>query len=118
VRLADVHFGPDVEGEGVQRQTIRAIVIAASVFVNFGFDCWVTSLVRKDDVDSLHAYGMAADFDSSRDVSDSRFRLMRDVIALRLGDNYDVVYHKGHVHVEYDATGKDIELHRDGNRIR
>ena len=113
-----MHFGPDVEGEGVQRQAIRAIVVASSVFVNLGFDCWVTSLVRKDDVNSLHAYGMAADFDSSREIGDTRFRLIRDMIALRLGDNYDVVYHKGHIHCEYDATGHDIELHKNGNWIQ
>lgn len=111
VRLADVSLGPGVDVEGIKAQTIRAIVVASGVFTSFGYDCWVTSCVRPDDKDSLHCYGMAADFDSSVDVPEEHFLLMQDAIQLELGKKYDVVYHKGHVHVEFDSTGRDIELY-------
>ncbi|HUW96271.1 MAG TPA: hypothetical protein VMW58_10835 [Anaerolineae bacterium] len=117
LKLADVQFGPGAVYEGVKPQTIRAIVVAAAVFASFGFDCWVTSLVREYDADSFHAYGLAVDVDAPVEVPPQYFRLMRNAIAAQLGDHYDVVYHNGHIHIEYDVTGKDIELLKNGNRI-
>lgn len=117
MRLADVQFGPDVVHEGVKPQTIRAIVVAASVFANFGFDCWATSLVRKEDIDSFHGYGLAVDVDASVEVPPQYFQLMRNAIAAQLGDHYDVVFHKGHIHIEYDVTGHDIELLKNDYRV-
>lgn len=114
MRLADIHWGPGVETEGIKPQAIRAIVIAAAVFADFDYDCWITSAVRPDDKDSLHGYGLAVDLDASRNVTEPHFKLMRNLISMRLGDNYDVVYHLGHIHVEYDATGHDIDLYRNG----
>ncbi len=114
LKLADVKWGPGVEIEGIKQETIRAIVIAASVFADFDYGCWVTSVLRPDDKDSLHGYGLAVDFDSSKDVTEAHFRLMRNLIKMRLGEGYDVVYHLGHIHVERDVTGHDIELYRDG----
>jgi hypothetical protein len=114
LKLADVRWGPEVDIEGIKPQTIRAIVIAAAVFADFDYDCWVTSVVRPENKDSLHGYGLAVDFDSSKDVTEAHFKLMRNLIELRLGENYDVVYHLGHIHAEYDVTGHDIELYRDG----
>ena len=112
MRLADVQFGPDVVHEGVKPVTIRAIVVAASVFASFGFDCWVTSLVRKEDTDSFHAYGLAVDVDAPVEVPTQYFRLMRNAIDRILGDHYDVVFHKGHIHIEFDITGHDINDYR------
>lgn len=117
LRIGDVQFGPDVDHEGVKPVTIRAIVVAASVFASFGFDCWVTSLVRKADTGSFHAYGLAVDVDAPVEVPPQYFQLMRNAIARILGDHYDVVYHKGHIHIEYDVTGSDIELLKNDYRV-
>lgn len=117
MKIPDVQFGPGVDYDGVKPQTIRAIVVAASVFTSFGFVCWVTSLVRKKDTGSFHGYGLAVDVDSSVDVPPQYFQLMRNAIATQLGDHYDVVYHLGHIHIEYDVTGHDIELLKNGNRV-
>ena len=112
LKLADVQFGPGAVYEGVKPQTIRAIVVAAAVFASFGFDCWVTSLVREYDADSFHAYGLAVDVDAPVEVPTQYFRLMRNAIDRILGDHYDVVFHKGHIHIEYDVTGHDIDDYR------
>lgn len=117
MKLPDIQFGPDVDCEGVKPPTIRAMVVAAAFFASFGFECWVTSLVRKDDLDSLHGYGLAVDVDAPVEVPPQYFQLMRNAIASRLGDHYDVVYHLGHIHIEYDVTGHDIELLKNGNRV-
>ncbi len=117
MKIPDIQFGSGVDYDGVKPQTIRAIVIATAVFAEFGYDCWVTSLVRKGDTNSFHGYGLAVDVDASTEVSPASFEHMKDAIAFRLGDKYDVVYHLGHIHIEYDVTGHDIELLKNGNRV-
>jgi hypothetical protein len=114
LREIDIKFGPDAITDGLKPQAIRAVVVAAAVFTRLGFDCWVTSAVRPDDTDSLHCYGMAVDFDSSGIVSFDAFKVLAEDIQAMLGDNYDVIYHKGHVHAEYDPGGQGVAPYVNG----
>lgn len=114
MRDIDIKFGPDTITDGLMPQAIRAIVVASMVFNKWGFDCWLTSGVRPEDKDSLHCYGMAVDFDSSNIVSFDMFKAMEHDIGQILGENYYALYHKGHIHVEYDPGNKGVAPYVNG----
>ena len=50
---------------------------------------------------SLHYYGLALDF-RTRYFDDITRRKVGNELKEALGDNYDVIIHKSHIHVEYD----------------
>jgi hypothetical protein len=107
--ISDIKFGPEVSVEGVKRQSLRAVVVAAPVFAAYGLDCWITSWVRPDDDDSLHKYGMAVDLDTSLKTASLKLLLAIEAEIQRLlGENYFVTYHKSHFHIEYDPGNQGI----------
>lgn len=67
-----------------------------------GYDCVITSAIDgKHSRGSLHYVGLALDFRTNNMPSGELPRI-RDKIAARLGENFDVVLEKDHLHVELD----------------
>jgi len=109
VNIADIQFGPEVIVDGVKRQSMRAVVVAAPVFAAYGLDCWITSWVRPEDDDSLHKYGMAVDLDTSNKAASLKLLLAIEAEIQRLlGSNYYVLYHKSHFHIECDPGNQGV----------
>lgn len=86
----------------VRPQVWDAIETAARVYADFGYDCIVTSLCDgKHSKNSKHYEGNAVDL-RIRHLLDGEPQQIRDVIANRLGVEYDVILENTHIHVEYD----------------
>lgn len=94
-----------VEMRGVQIQTLYMMQEMGKVFNERGLDCHFTSVVRPEDKDSYHGYGLAADGDADVPISHEVFKEMEEDLQSRVGPQYDVVFHKGHLHGEYDPWG-------------
>jgi hypothetical protein len=87
---------------GVKPEIIPAIMAAEKAYAEYGADCIITSCTGgKHSHKSLHYKGYAVDF-RTMNVNPS----VAESVAMRLknalGNNYDVVLEKDHLHIEYD----------------
>ena len=86
---------------GIQPEMILAFVIIASVYDNYGVKCVITEGTGgKHSEGSLHYVGLALDF-RTRDMTDKMAEVLVMKIKEALGDQYDVVLEKDHIHVEF-----------------
>lgn len=86
----------------VRPQIWDAMVIANKVYNDFGYDCIVTSLCDgKHSKNSKHYEGNGVDL-RIRHLLDGEPQQIRDVLANRLGPEYDVILENTHIHIEYD----------------
>jgi len=89
--------------DGVTDNMLQAALIIDAIMQRYlGTEAVVTS--AKDGVhgdNSLHYVGNAMDF-RTRDMKPTMRKLMRDIIATKLGNDFDVVLESDHLHVEYD----------------
>jgi len=77
----------------------------AKVFARHGMTVWLTSgMDSEHGVGSLHYSGHAEDYDGTRHVSPEEWEEIKNELDDELGYPYQVVAHKGHVHIEYDPT--------------
>lgn len=96
---------------GVQPETVVAMLIAETVYQSMGYDLTITSLTdyapgRKPN--TLHTPGLA--FDCR--IWDIPERMLETLVAkLReaLGDEFDVVLKSDHIHIEFDPKNGQIE---------
>ena len=107
-----IKFKEGVDVTGIQKETITAMSIVDRVYKSYsGRDLVVTSVTDgKHREDSLHYEGLAFDIRTWKDdtsgvqmAKGSKFSLASS-IAYALGDDYDVVVEKTHIHIEYDPT--------------
>jgi hypothetical protein len=88
--------------DGVSDEMMHAAAIIDNAMQRYlGAEAVITS--GKDGVHSrtsLHYSGNALDF-RTRDMKPTMRKLMRDIIAEKLGKDYDVVLESDHLHVEY-----------------
>ncbi len=91
--------------KGLQPQILVAVMVANEVYKKYGKDLVITSVNdSKHGEGSLHYKGFAIDtriFYFPKGVA----KKVRDEIASRLGDEFDVVLEKDHIHIEYDPKG-------------
>lgn len=118
MRFPNLYFAPGVVVDGIQPPTIKAIAVLSYVFGGLGLDCWVTSVVRPGDVDSLHAYGMAVDVDAPTKLTEGTWYAIKTQTRGLLKDDYDVVTHRGrsgkmHCHTEYDPGGLGVAPYQE-----
>jgi len=86
----------------LQTETMLGIIIAASVLEKYGYDLTITSVADgKHGPKSLHYAGYAFDF-RTRMMRDGDKQIVASAVSKALGDEYDVVAEKTHIHVEYD----------------
>jgi hypothetical protein len=87
---------------GVQPEMSVGLSIVVNTYHRLGHDCTVTSCT--DGVHSsgsLHYVGLAMDF-RTRDVPEGKRSQLRGAVASSLGDDFDVILEKTHLHVEFD----------------
>lgn len=87
----------DIKGEAV-----IAIIIAQGVYAGYGFPCVITSVDDRNHGEySLHYQQLAIDV-RTRIVPENLHEQIKDAIARSLGEQYDVVLEKDHIHIEFD----------------
>ena len=94
---------------GLSPEILLAIMVAHAVYQEFGQGLTVTSV--RDGVHktgSKHYQGDGADLRTRVFDSEATKRAVRDVLASRLGHDYDVVLEPTHIHVEYDPKTEQI----------
>ena len=111
-----IKFKEGVDVTGIKKETITAMVIVADCYyryfgLSFGRDLVVTSVTDgKHKENSLHYQGLAFDIRTwTTDTSGIQMHKptklsLANSIADALGDDYDVVVEKTHIHIEYDPT--------------
>ena len=87
-------------------EMIRPRKVVAAVFSKHNLDLWLTS--GKDGthgVGTLHYAGYAEDYDSSVEISDELGKVLEKEVQETLYDvRYDIIWHKGHLHIEFDPS--------------
>ena len=83
---------------------------------------WLTSAYRSADPKSLHADGLAWDFDVSHAISASSGRIWAARVQAELGMSYDVLWHRPrggayHLHVEHEGRKHRVRF-TPGQRAR
>lgn len=96
-------FKAGVRLEKLTPQMVLGAMIVAQVYLEVcGIVATITSGSDGDhSPTSLHYEGNALDF-RTRDLPPSRVPTVVEKVRDRLGENYDVVFEKDHLHVEYD----------------
>ena len=99
------------EGASIQGLDIRmrsALIAADKLWITHGHELVITSgLDGEHSAGSLHYYGLAVDF-RTRYFDVMCQRRISKTLGLELGNNFDVILHKSHIHVEYDSNEKTI----------
>jgi hypothetical protein len=98
-----------VDLNGLTKEAVTIMKVVTDVYDSFGFDVTITSgLDGKHSKNSKHYTGEALDF-RTRDLPSGNqgqeARFITKLLAELLGDDYDVVLEKTHIHVEYDPGG-------------
>ncbi|MEQ8504574.1 MAG: hypothetical protein RIB80_04560 [Rhodospirillales bacterium] len=92
---------PGVRIHGIRPETHIGITICWSVFQSLGLDMTVTSVTEgKHSRGSLHYQGAAFDL-RTRDMTFEQKHAAVQGLADALGDDFDVVVEKTHLHIEY-----------------
>ena len=95
-----------VQFDGLKDEMMKVLDVVPIVFAQLGHECWLTCAVQPRD-SGLHPYGLALDFDSSANVTQSTGQEIAKRVREILAPGYDVVWHKAgggnyHLHVEFD----------------
>ena len=89
---------------GVQAVMARGAMRIAQVYDSRGYPCVITSGTEgTHSPTSLHYQGLALDF-RTRMVPTEKRAALRDSVSDALGDDFDVVLERTHLHVEYDPS--------------
>lgn len=93
-----IHIKKGVRMHGIKVEIVLALVIADQVYTILDHDLVVTSVLDGQHMRaSIHYTGGAVDFRLPGDDGVAA----RNLIAKRLGDDYDVVLEDDHIHVEW-----------------
>ena len=91
---------------GLWPEMYLALELAEPIFAGEGVELVVTSTGGgKHKRGSLHYVGLAVDL-RTRDLPDKESKIrVHKVLARALGQDYDIVLEKDHIHVEFDPKG-------------
>ncbi len=94
-----------VRVRAIQPEIVLAVQIVAGVFNRFnGAECIITGAREGEHMKrSLHYVGYALDF-RTRHVATGWHEKLAKEVQRALGEEYDVILEKTHLHVEYDPT--------------
>lgn len=114
---AELKVGDGVCLRGIEPEMSIVFQEVPKVFFRHGHDCWVTSVVRSADEDSLHGYGYAADFDSSTSIAEEIGHEMAEELKSNLSDEFQALWHRVkdgafHLHVEFDYNRKGVRNYK------
>ena len=87
---------------GLRAEITLAIFIATFVYAEYEFECVITECTgAKHGYASIHYLGLAVDL-RTNNIPDQKTKLkIRNEVKKRLGDQYDVILEKDHLHIEY-----------------
>lgn len=89
---------------GLQKEMRPVLKTADKLWKDHGEELVITS--ARDGVHSagsLHYYGLAVDLRTHYFSLADQHKIMQD-LQNALGHDYDVIFHKSHIHVEYDPS--------------
>lgn len=92
---------------GLQPETVYALRVVEGAFADAGYPM-ITLTSGTDGTHSrgsLHYVGCAVDI-RTHNVETAKLKPLRDEIARRLGDEFDVVLETTHIHVEFQPKGQ------------
>ncbi len=93
-----IHIKKGVRIHGIKPEVVLALVIADQVYQQLGHDLVITAVIDgKHMRASIHYMGGAVDLR----LPGADGIAARNRIALRLGDDFDVVLEKSHIHIEW-----------------
>lgn len=94
-------FKENIKVSGVRPEIVLALTIADKIWSKYNQELVVTELTGgKHGTASLHYVGLAADL-RTRYFSDEEKELVAKELREALGENYDVVVEKTHIHIEF-----------------
>jgi hypothetical protein len=92
----------DVKLTNLQPQILVALITSDDVFAKYNKDCIITSANdRKHSLGSLHYKGLAIDI-RTRHLLKEDIPSITSEIKKALGSDYDVIFEKDHIHIEFD----------------
>lgn len=95
-----------VQVGGLRPEMILAVMVAERIWSGFGVELVITSaLDGKHSQTSLHYAGCAVDFRTNQMASDAIQEAAR-TLKEALGQDFDVIIEKDHVHVEFQPRGR------------
>lgn len=87
---------------GVRPEVVLALFICEGVYREFQRECVITSVIDgRHSRGSKHYSGNAVDI-RTRNLNPLDKEPVKDEIAARLGEDYDVVLERDHIHIEFD----------------
>ena len=93
---------PGVKLNGIKPEICIAIMIANNVYLSNGYTFTLTSICDgKHGRASLHYPGLAFDCRTRDLPSESEKKNIADQIRNALGEEFDVILHSTHIHVEF-----------------
>lgn len=96
-------------GASIQGLDIRmrpALIAADRIWRKLGQELVITSgLDGEHSAGSLHYYGLAVDMRNKYFIGDDK-QVAADKLRNSLNDDFDIVTHASHIHVEYDPNPK------------
>lgn len=93
-----------VQLNGVQPETVLAIMLASTVYEDLGYRFVITDLVAERSSRSFHPVGLAFDL-RIWDVPEDKVGELVVALSDALGGEWDVVYRGDHIHCELDVEG-------------
>jgi hypothetical protein len=94
---------PGVRVFGLRPEMVLALVICESIYRKYGVEVVITSGIEgKHQRGSFHYAGDAADIRIRNLPADVSVAAVRNEIADALGQDFDVVLEKDHIHIEFD----------------
>jgi hypothetical protein len=89
--------------KGMRAPLIRVLPIISSVFEIHNYYCMLTEGTGgKHMKGSLHYKGLAGDFRTRHIVNENEIDDIVEMLKEALGNDYDVIKEKTHIHIEYD----------------
>jgi len=103
MKYCPLKFKPGVDLRGIQPEALAMVPVVVARFAEIGADyAMITSaLDGKHSTQSLHYKGKALDW-RIRHLKDGEAELVTKFIRLDLGQQFDVVLEKDHIHIEFD----------------
>jgi hypothetical protein len=105
-----IHIKAGASLAGLKLEMRPALVAADSIWGKHGKELWVTcGTDGEHSAGSLHYYGYALDLRTTY-FGMAEAKVVRDKLAEALGEDYDVILHANHIHVEYQFILDNPEL--------